>query len=397
MTSLTDTRIQELLDFDDPTGVLSFYVGQTPDRAADPQPTAPLEFRSRIEEVVDALREQDPRSADIMAAKVNEIRADLDRFLDPTAPGRGRALFVGVDSDRRVEVSVQVPFPNRVAYHPSPYIRPLLAAMDEGRPAGILNVTNERTRLLAWQLGEATELETHTFEVEDDVIARQKAGPSAGNVAHPGQGRVDRDAFDHRLDENRQRFIKDHLNTVVNVAADHGWDRIVVAGAPKLRDETAKQLRDQINNDVLVLVANESYDDATPDTIAQQVAPQLTIAHREREMTLVNTAINQALSGNTGAVGLREVCESLNEGRVQHLLFRSDLTVRGYRSDEGTLHPYVEGAVAESDQTALHPEPLFVERMIEKARSTSAKVTPVDDEAAEPLDAHEGVAAILRW
>jgi hypothetical protein len=45
----------------------------------------------------------------------------------------------------------------------------------------------------------------------------------------------------------------------------------------------------------------------------------------------------------------------------------------------------------------MHREPLFVERMIEKAIGTSASVTPIDPEVAGELEAHEGVAALLRW
>ncbi|MFP4635246.1 MAG: hypothetical protein ACLFRD_05245, partial [Nitriliruptoraceae bacterium] len=92
----------------------------------------------------------------------------------------------------------------------------------------------------------------------------------------------------------------------------------------------------------------------------------------------------------------RNVCAALNEGRVAHLLYDDALDLEGYRSDEGTLHPRVEGVVAESD-VGLHRERLFVERMLEKAVATSAAVTPVADETAEPLREHEGVAALLRW
>jgi hypothetical protein len=65
-------------------------------------------------------------------------------------------------------------------------------------------------------------------------------------------------------------------------------------------------------------------------------------------------------------------------------------------STEGTLHPRVEGVIAESD-VKLRREPWFVERLLETAIRTSAQVVPLGQDAAGLLADHEGVAALLRW
>jgi hypothetical protein len=41
--------------------------------------------------------------------------------------------------------------------------------------------------------------------------------------------------------------------------------------------------------------------------------------------------------------------------------------------------------------------PNTVERMTERALATAAEITPVRGVAAAALDAHDGVAALLRW
>jgi peptide subunit release factor 1 (eRF1) len=394
--TLDDARIRDLLRFDDESGVLSFYVGITPDRAADPQPTAPLELRSRLKTLKADLEARDPDLAKKVVARIEELQPDLDRLLDPHAHGRGRALFAGVDSGRVETISLQIPFADRVVHHEGVYIRPLVAAHDEGRAAGILNVTRETARVLTWAVGEVEELATSIFEVEDDVIARTKSA----TVRPAGQGsagRQDRDDFEARIDDNLHRWARDVVAETTSLVERHGWDRVVIAGNPKLREEIAAMFRDADTTGTHVLVADETFETTPPHQVAERVWPLLRSVHRQREADLVDRAIERGLGGNHGAVGLRKVCEALNAGRVRHLVYVSELQVEGFRSSEGTLHPRVEGAVAASDELTLTKEPLFVERLVEKAIATGAEVTPIEDEAAGPLQAHEGVGALLRW
>jgi peptide subunit release factor 1 (eRF1) len=396
MTTLDDERIRELLRFDDEGGVLSFYVGITPDRAADPQPTAPLELRSRLKQLKADLEARDPDLAKKVAARLEQLQPELDRLVDPHAHGRGRALFAGVDSGRTETVSLQIPFADRVVHHDGVYIRPLVAAHDEGRAAGILNVTRETARVLVWSVGEVEELATSIFEVEDDVMARTKSA----TVRPAGQGsagRQDRDDFESRIDDNLHRWARHVVDEAVDLVTRHGWDRMVIAGNPKLREDIAEMVRDADTKGVHVLVADETFETSAPHVVAERVWPLLRSVHRQREADLVDQAIERGLGGNHGAVGLRKVCDALNQGRVQHLVYVSDLQVEGFRSSEDTLHPRVEGVVAESDELTLTKEPLFVERLVEKAIATGAEVTPVEEGAAGPLQAHEGVGALLRW
>lgn len=395
--TLDDARIRDLLRFDDESGVLSFYVGITPDRAADPQPTAPLELRSRLKTLKADLEARDPDLAKKVAARLEAVQPELDRLIDPHAHGRGRALFVGVDGGEVETISLQIPFADRVVHHEGVYIRPLLAAHDEGRAAGILNVTRETARVLTWSVGEVEELATSIFEVEDDVMARSKSAPVAKGVGYSGAGRQDRDDFEARIDDNLHRWARDVVAEASTLVERHGWDRVVIAGNPKLREEIADMFRDADTKGTRVIVADETFESTPPHEVAERVWPLLRSVHRQREADLVDLAIERGLGGNQGAVGLRKVCEALNEGRVMHLVYVSDMQVEGFVSSEGTLHPRVEGAVAASDELTLTKEPLFVERLVEKAIATGAEVTPVEDGAAGPLQVHEGVGALLRW
>jgi hypothetical protein len=139
--TIDDTTIRELIDFDDPEGVLSFYVGNTPQRAAERQPTAPIEIRNQLKELTGGLAKRDPDRAKAVERRLGGIGPAIDLLLDPKAPGRGRALFVGVESGRSETLSLQIPFRERVVLHDSAYVRPLVAAHDEGREAGVYVVS----------------------------------------------------------------------------------------------------------------------------------------------------------------------------------------------------------------------------------------------------------------
>lgn len=392
--SVDDTTIRDLIDFTDEHGVLSIYAGHTPARAADPQPTAPIEIRNQIKALRTELAERDGdgETAKAVDARLDELSSDIDALLDPKAHGRGRALFVGVASGRRQRIALQIPFEERVIHRERAYVRPLVAAHDEGRAAGIVVVSRSGARTLRWAVGEVTELETYGFTPTGD-IAQQKRGPSPAQPQHPGQGVSHKERFEERIDEQRHRFLRQVAEEARQRAKEHGWDRLVLSAPPKMRDEMADLLAD---DDYRLLLADQAWEEAAPHEIAEAAWSLLRSVHLDRERELTALAIERALGGNAGAVGLRNVTAALNEGRVARLLYRADHEVEGVVSQEGTLHPRVEGPAAEADLEFTR-EPLFIERMVERAVATDAEVTPVADEVAQELDDHDGVAALLRW
>ncbi|HSK22213.1 MAG TPA: VLRF1 family aeRF1-type release factor [Egicoccus sp.] len=393
---LADSLINELIDFTDEQGVLSFYVGHTPAQAADPQPTQPIEIRNQVKALKARLADGDRELAVAVESRLDAINGELERFLDPKAHGQGRALFVGVASGRTASVALQIPFKERVVLHEQAFLRPLVAAVDEGRPAGILVVSRSGARLLNWKVGEAEELSSDTFELgEAAQNAGRMSGPSPSAPQVQGHGVDHKEMYEHRVDENRNRWLRALVDEVLGTAKEQGWDRLVLSGGAQLREYVANTVGE--SDGVRLLHADADWEHHTPAQISAGAWPLLRSVHEEREHELVDRALDRALSGNAGAVGLKKVCDALNEGRVAHLLFDDRLQLTGYRSSEGTLHPEVGGQLAQSEGVEFTEEPLFVERMIEKAISTGAQVTPVAQAPSAPLGEHDGVAALLRW
>lgn len=393
--SIDDAIIQNLISFDDPDGVLSFYTGFTPAQAADPQPTSQIEIRNQIKAIRAEFADIDDRDRErAVNERLDAVAPEVERLLDPRASGRGRSLFVGVRSGRTESVAVQIPFADRVIYNDSAYVRPLVAALDEGRPAGILVVSRSSARRLAWSLGEATEEADYTFDLPDQVLADEKSGPSPSNPQHPYQGHVNRDKFEDRVAKHLRRDIRHVVEDTLAQVTKGGWDRLVVSAPPKLRDTVAELIGDVAG--VRVLLAEQAWEDFSTAQIAEHAFVLLRSVHRDRERALVREATERTLAGGAGALGLRAVCDALNEGRVAHLLYDDTMVLEGYVAEDGAVHPRSEGGEAVAEMN-LSPEPFFIERLVVKTITTSGLVTPVDEPAADDLAGHDGIGALLRW
>ncbi|TVR22754.1 MAG: hypothetical protein EA387_08120 [Nitriliruptor sp.] len=392
--NIDDATIRDLLALEDEQGVLSFYTGHTPEQAADPQPTAPIELRNQLKQLRARLERGDRDTARAVEQRLSKLDGPLSSLLDPKAPGRGRAMFVGVASGEERTLALQLPFRQRVVHDATAYVRPLVAALDEGRPALIVVVSRTGVRVLHWATGDAEVTEEARFEKDQALFRDDSTGPSTSNPQRAMFARSDRDGFEDRVDEHRHRFLKQVIDDVVQRAEADGVDRLVLSAPPKLRDEVRTLVGD--HDTLRVLVADQAWESTPSKEVAAQAWELLRSVHGDREEALVTSAKERAFAGGQGALGLRNVCAALNAGRVEHLMYDDGLTLEGFVSSQGTLHPRIEGAVAESDLT-FSRHPLFVERLIEAALATSASVTPLNEPAAAELADHEGVAALLRW
>lgn len=389
---LTEKTILELLDIRDTHGVLSIFVGITPDRAAEPEPGWPIEIRNQLRDLRQRVKDEGPHDRrTALDERIGGLERDLERLLDASNHGRGRALFATVDEDRVETISIQIPFADRVVFDRTAYVRPLVAALEEGRTAGIAVVHKGGVRVIEWRLGEAEELTDDSFTIGGRDW-KEKTGPAPAQPQDTRIGGHKRDQFEDRVDENRQRFIRERARDVAELANDRGWDRLVVAGDPRLTNVFADEMN-PVGQEQL-RVTDLSWEGEAPNNIATLVWDVFKELRAERARELVELARDRALSGGAGALGPSDVLSSLNEGRVERLIFDDDLAMTGFASEEGLL--YADAADAPTGEDVAD-EPLLIERMIERALHTSASVTPVQGAAAQLLTEHGGVAALLRW
>lgn len=391
---LTRDAILDLCRLRDPVGILSLYVGSTPERQVHAQPEWALVLKNELRDLRNRVKETEPRDRwSAVHRKLDDLGPEIEWLDDPKEHGRGRAVFAPVSTDSAERVAIQMALPDRVVYSENAYIRPLVSVLDEGRPAGIAIVDRSGVRLLELAFGEAKDLGVFDF-TEPTEEWRELKGPAGANPAHIQQQASQRDLFEERLKEHIVRYAKTIASDEIpKYASRRGWDRLVVGGENRFAQPFVEALP---NRDGLEMVRSEQELRQTPAAeVARSVLPLLNGSQRRRESELAAQAKELALGGGHGAVGLSDVVGCLTEGRVQHLVFDETTEVDGYRTSDGRLVPPGDGEAP--SRAELIPEPRLVERMIERAFETSAEVTPVSGEAAELLAPHDGIGATLRW
>ena len=79
--TIDDATIRDLIGFEDATGVLSVYTGFTPSRAADPQPTAPIEIRNQLRALRADLAERDADLARAVDGRIDAIQGMFGQWM----------------------------------------------------------------------------------------------------------------------------------------------------------------------------------------------------------------------------------------------------------------------------------------------------------------------------
>lgn len=387
---ITEDTLRTLLDMQDDLGVLTVLAGFAPEHAG--RPTAPIQVRNLLKDLRGDLDGDVGRAFD---QRLGELGDELGGMLAAGASGRGRALFIGLASGETQSINIQLPFDEHVVLRERAYVRPVIAAIDEGRPTGIVVVWQEGVRVLEWTIGRTRELVTMDFTLGDAQLADQHRGPGPGNPAMGQTSASHKERFEDRVDSNRHRFFKDAGAAIDSFVRERGWDRVVIAGADKMRAELAGELGSSPTD---LLHTDAAWESRSPGQIAQEAWPVVRAHHRDRERALVEDVRERSGAGGAGALGPARVCQAVNQGQVAHLLFAHDADMTGFRAPSmGTLHAEVAGAAAMAGEQMVHV-PHLVEELVERVLATGGRVTRVDDDdAVAGLATHQGLAARLRW
>jgi Bacterial archaeo-eukaryotic release factor family 10 len=378
----TESDLRRLLAWRADAGVISVYVDLRPEDRGE---AWRIELRNALGELAEAAGgDRNP-----VAATAERIRARVEaEARDPSgrtmiafvevAPKRGREEWFALQAPReRTEASLDR----------RPRLRPLVALLDGGGPWGVAAVSAERVRLLLWTLGTTDEIGDWGLEIFSLDWRERKAKRSADPARVQGAKASGRDQFDQRLEHNRERFLSEAGRLVATQLAERGCRELIVFGDR----EHAVAFADAAGQDVAVnAVESQNVIREPTGAIAARAAKLIADLRRRRALELVERAKQEGQGGTRGALGVEETLQALAEARVAHLLVDA-------RGGLDVDRAEVEAALAAvgGDDGAADGE--LAERMVELALDTSARVTPVEGEAAESLAEVGGAAALLRY
>ncbi len=390
---LTDEDLLELTRLHDENGVLSVYVDADPEHKATQRPPWTVSTKNELRDLEDRVKAEGPRDRwALLTKRIKELEPTLGDLLDSRESGRGRALFAPLSSDDVTEVSIQLPLTNRVVLAEAAYVRPLVAAINDGRPAGIAIISRAGVHILDWRLGVLEDVAAFELDVDTDEWRRMK-GPAMANPSRAQQSAPQRDRFERRLEGQLLKGLEEQARELDRLRTAYEWNRLAIAGDSRLTQSFSSELS---GNDWEIVIDDRTLEGKPATEVASMLLPELAEAAKRRELGQVESAISAALAGGAGALGLAETLNALARGRVAHLFFDNERDYVGLRAPDGTLAP-AEAMAPSADPDEFVTEPRLVERMIEQALATDALVTPLEGEGAARLDEYDGVAALLRW
>src|SRR5262245_8956428 len=353
--------------------VLSVYLDVDQSRAVNRNRKfeAALKSRLRTVEPPHPGGEQDGFRAD--AARVQRFVAQYE----PHA--KTLVVFADDSADLFWSGELRAALPPDVRWQPTPYLRPLIEALDAHERYGIVLVDKERARIFTVFLGE--------IEKEREAIA-------IAEVRHKKTSGTDHWRSQMHFQRQDDQHVRWHLRQVADlmleIARVRAFDHIVVAGPSEAASELTRLLPRPLAERVAGTLRLPL--DAPADEVLRQTLDLAGRAEQQDEARCVA----QVLDG--GAVGVDAAVAALQAGRLLTLVYAEGFTVRGSEC------PRCHSLFAESVGTTcaycgegLLPIEDLVERALERARDAGASVEKVHGAAAARLRDAGGIGAILRF
>ena len=347
MTQPTLEDARNLSEWRPPLGVLSVFLGFDP---ADRGGAWRTELRNALDAVLEANKEAEHDRRVALRATATRL---TERFEDGDLrpPPRGEVGFVEVAEKAGTEhwfgIAAEPAASACVEFATEPAVAPLLELCGRGTSRAVALLSSERVRLLYSSEGALEDVEDWELSIFS-LDWREREG----------------DQFDERLDHNRQRFLTECGGLAARRVERDGLEEVIAFGPP--RDVESFNAGFGSSRARMTLGGDAELISTPKGKLTEVVADVVARLEEERERALVDRALEEARGGSRGALGLQETKEALAEGRVDHLVFDRSL-----------------GGEAES--------------LVRAALASSAEVTVVRDDSAEPLAEAEGVAAILRY
>jgi peptide chain release factor subunit 1 len=299
--------------------VLSLYV---------PIPYEPGELKgveARFTDLLKSVREQlDSEELDHDARE--SLRSDIKRIADEVAPeagrykGRGVAVFACHEANFFEQVVLPRPVRDRAVVDATPYVRPLLAVLDESHRYCVVVVDREH----AW----IYEFFMDQLEESEKAHGRALRDP---NYAGGWQGWKE-DTTHHKAQLLARRHYREAAARVDEVMRRTGAELLIVGGHPETVAEFLPFLPHQLQPKV---AGTFTVDPATmsPGQIRQRADEVASAFERREEEQLVAETFERLASGGFAAAGLQWCLLAVNEHAVQLLLVHDDEQVPGRVSD----------------------------------------------------------------
>jgi peptide chain release factor subunit 1 len=236
--------------------------------------------------------------------------------------GKSLLLFCDVSVSFYFEEDLPIRMATQAWYGNTPYVRPLLEAMEEYERYGVVLVDRERARFFLISLGVIEEVSGILQEAP--VKHRSTAGSD-----HMRSQMV----FQRRAATWSGWFLKDVSDNLHDLIKVFDIDRILLAGPEDVTAELQRLLPKAVAARVVDRVRISA--SAKAGEVLDLAFPIIEKLERQQEIGLVQDLVTIARKTEPAVkkavLGLNATLDAVNQGRVYRLLYSSGVKLAGYR------------------------------------------------------------------
>ena len=371
---ISHKELERLANLRSDEGILSVYLKIDPRLGYDRgQPVA--KFKGALS------RFQRTAADDDQLAVAEREKDRVLSFLEQGLPrGRSLAIFSSQPSDIWEVVPLDVMVPTSVSVDTTTHTSLLMQVLDEHPRFVVAVVQRDRATIYTSQ--------QRTADKEAEI---ESAVPG-----HHGQGGWAQARFQRHIEFHVERHLKKVVDEIEELFYERPFNRLVVGGSEEAVNELIGMLPEPLTRRVVGTFPVD-LKHQTEEEVLDQARQVLREEERRSEKDLIKQIVSSAESGGRGVTGIEPTISAVSEGRVHVLAVADGVTTGGFacqRCDYLSAQEFARCPVCGGDG---EPIPDVIERAMEKAYSTGARVEIVFGEAREWLLARGGLGAVLRY
>jgi hypothetical protein len=221
---------------------------------------------------------------------------------------------------------------------------------------------------------------------------------NAGTGGHSGR-HYEREKKDERREE---AFVQKNLRAaaaeVTRLCDERQGCNVVLVGTSEGLAAFERELPERVREHVIARVPRprewDSGDGIRRTGVVDGVALAVAEHDKRREHELVDSVVGQALRGGLAVLGVDDVVQALNQGRVHRLVLEEDLERTGWRCDNCDALGITDNETCPYCAGALRAVPNLAEALIARTFAEQGEVEIVAH--GNKLHSYRGVGAFLR-
>lgn len=229
---------------------------------------------------------------------------------------KGLAILSSSENSFWKEYHLAIPVKNGIRVDRTPHIEPLFDILDNYQRYAVILVDKESARLFLAHLGEIEEYgEIHT----PGVPGKHKKG---------GWFALSQNHYERHIDYHIGLHLKDVIKRLDSFLAEEHIERIAIGGSGDAVSMVREMFPRAINEKVIGIFHAEMF--AKSNEIFEKVKPVIGEFENKKQKITVSELLTMAMKGENAVIGLENVLNALQEGRVMKLVLIKDFEDSGY-------------------------------------------------------------------